>query len=196
MHLTIISGSHRPDSNSAKVAQLVKGLVSRQNRFESSDVLDLYQAPLPLFNDERGEAWQALRPSLEKSSAFVVITPEWHGMVPAGLKNFFLYCTSTEVGHKPALIVSVSSGVGGSYPIAELRASSYKNNRLCFLPEHVILRNVASFLQLFPAVDNDIQRSLHERLEYTLALLHEYAVALEKVRQSSVFNSGLFPNGM
>ena len=67
-------------------------------------------------------------------------------MVPAKLKNFLLYCSKDELAHKPALLVSVSAGLGGSYPIAELRISSYKNNRLCYLPENVIIRNIETFL--------------------------------------------------
>ena len=72
----------------------------------------------------------------------MVIAPEWHGQVPAGLKNFFLICGRAEVGHKPALITTVSSGDGGAYPVAELRMSSYKNNRICYIPEQLIIRNV------------------------------------------------------
>ena len=72
---------------------------------------------------------------LASSDAFIVISPEWHGMAPAGLKNFFLMWGKGELAHKPALIITVSSGDGGSYPVAELRMSSYKNNRICFLPE-------------------------------------------------------------
>ena len=30
--------------------------------------------------------------------------------------------------------------------VAELRASSYKNNRLCYIPENLIVRNVGSVL--------------------------------------------------
>ena len=37
------------------------------------------------------------------------MTPEWAGMVTPGLKNLLLFATSKEVGHKPALVVGVSS---------------------------------------------------------------------------------------
>jgi len=47
-----------------------------------------------------------------------------------------------ELGHKPALIVAVSSGDGGAYPVSELRMSSYKNNRLCYIPEQVALKSM------------------------------------------------------
>ena len=63
-------------------------------------------------------------------------------MATPGVKNFLLNCTADEVGHKPALIVTVSATRGGSYPVAELRMSGYKNNRLTWLPEHVIVQHV------------------------------------------------------
>ena len=49
-----------------------------------------------------------------------VVSPEWNGMVPSMLTNFFLLCSNNELAHKPGLLVGVSSGTGGSYPVAEL----------------------------------------------------------------------------
>src|SRR5690606_35647286 len=127
-----------------------------------------------------------LRQELHSCDGFVIISPEWHGMVPAGLKNFLLMWTAGgELAHKPALIVTVSASVGGSYPVAELRMSGYKNNRLCFLPEHLIVRNVGSVFNA-NSEDNDpkSQQYLSERLLYCLQLLREYALALRQVRDS------------
>ncbi len=45
------------------------------------------------------------------------------------------------------MIVAVSSSSGGAYPIVELRASSDKNTRLCFIPDHVIVRSVGRMLK-------------------------------------------------
>ncbi len=44
------------------------------------------------------------------------------------------------------LIVAVSSGAGGAYPVAELRMSSYKNSRICYIPEQIIIRDVENVL--------------------------------------------------
>ena len=63
-------------------------------------------------------------------------------MAPAAIKNFFLCVGMPELAHKPALACAVSAGEGGAYVIAELRMSSYKNNRVCWLPEHLIARSV------------------------------------------------------
>ena len=49
-------------------------------------------------------------------------------------------CGSGEFAHKPGLIVSISSGNGGAYPISELRSSSYKNSHILWIPENIIIR--------------------------------------------------------
>ncbi len=143
------------------------------------------------------EILQPMSEMLQASDAFVVIAPEWHGQVPAGLKNFFLLCTQRDVGHKPALIVTVSSADGGAYPVAELRMSSYKNNRICYIPEQVIVRNVESLLNEDSHANNpDADSYFRERIEWNLEILQQYAVALRQVRESGVTLTEKFGNGM
>ena len=54
-----------------------------------------------------GPQWSmmpALKSQLDACDGFIVIAPEWHGMVPAALKNFFLLWAATgELSHKPPL---------------------------------------------------------------------------------------------
>ena len=102
-----------------------------------------------------------------------------------------------ELSHKPALIVAVSSADGGSYPIAELRMSSDKNNRLCYMPEHLIIRNVESVLNEKPEDNNtEADNYFRERIEWVLPQLREYAIALKMVRESGVTQTDKFGNGM
>ncbi len=125
------------------------------------------------------------------------IAPEWHGQVPSGLKNFFLMWGKGELAHKPALIVTVSSADGGAYPVAELRMSSYKNNRICYIPEQVIVRNVEGVLNENEADNNaDADQYFRSRFGYALGVLKEYAVALRQVRESGAADLSVFKNGM
>ena len=119
-------------------------------------------------------------------------------MVPAGLKNFFLVFTGGgELAHKPALIVTVSVSDGGSFPVAELRMSSYKNNRICFIPEHLIIRFVDTVFNEDPAENKDsAQEYFEERLDYCLGLLREYARALGGVRASGAASLEKYTSGM
>ena len=203
MKITIISGSHRENSQSTKVAKYIQKTLEN-GICDETWLFDLAGNPLPLWDMgvwEGEQKWldvlTPIREQLASSDAFVVISPEWHGQVPAGLKNFFLLFSKNELGHKPAQIVTVSSGDGGSYPVAELRMSSYKNNRICYVPDHLILRNVESILNDDPEKNNESSDSyFRERIEWSLNILKEYAVALKHVRDSGVTATDKFNNGM
>ena len=140
--------------------------------------------------------WQPLSRELESCDAFVVVSPEWSGMAPAGLKNFFLYC-GDELVHKPAMIVAVSSGRGGAYPVVELRMSSYKNTYLCYIPNHVIIRDVENILNApKPNPDNKSDAYLRKRLLHSLKVLEQYGKGLQLVRESKVEDREKYGNGM
>lgn len=197
MNIIVVIGSHRQQSQSRKVGlflcRLLQGLTAEMR----VDLLDLAMSPIP-FWDEQGNAeiWTPISDRLKAAEGIIVVTPEWGGMVPPALKNFFLHCSNDELAHKPGLIVAVSAGRGGAYPVAELRMSSYKNTRLCYIPDHVIVRNVQTML-------NDIERSasqeeeaLQSRLRYSLCVFLEYCKGLRLVRQSGVIALEKYPFGM
>ncbi len=204
MKISIISGSHRQASQSEKVARFIQGMLESQKLCDSTWLFTLAGNPLPLWDESIWEGdpdWQRqlgpISQQLASSDGFVVVAPEWHGQVPAGLKNFFLMWSKGEVAHKPALIVTVSSADGGAYPVAELRMSSYKNNRICYLPEHVIVRNVERVLNDDAAQNNpDADGYFRERIRYALGILVEYAKALGQVRASGATDLSKFKNGM
>jgi hypothetical protein len=119
-------------------------------------------------------------------------------MATPGVKNFLLNCTAGETGHKPGLIVTVSASRGGSYPVAELRMSGTKNNRLCWIPEHVIIHHAEQNLNLPDGTaeigkEDAMQR---KRLRYALKVLEEYGKALKLVRASGTVDHKAFPSGM
>lgn len=204
MKITVICGSSREQAQSLKVSRYIKHTLGEQNLCEESWLYALTGNPLPLWDEaiwEGDPEWQArLEPVSEQlmsSDAFVVVAPEWHGQVPSALKNFFLMWGKGELAHKPALIVTVSSADGGAYPVAELRMSSYKNNRICYIPEQVIIRNVESVLNEDVAQNNqDADRYFRERISYALGILREYAIALQQVRASGATSLAVFKNGM
>ena len=200
MKLTIISGSHRKESQSARISGVLKGRVEDLGLFDQVDILSLAGNPLPLWDESiwsGNEEWKrCLAPwkqTLKDSDAIVVVVPEWNGMAPSALKNFFLLFGTAELGHKPALITAVSAGQGGSYPVAELRMSGYKNNRLCYIPEHLIIRHVGS---AFTGEDAEGDAHLQSRVDYALKLLKEYSDGLKQVRDSGVIDHKTYRNGM
>ena len=201
MKIAIISGSHRQNSQSLKVAQHIEQVLLADHE---TWLYSLQGNPLPLWDEgvwDGEQHWldtlNPIRAQLASCDALVIISPEWHGQVPAGLKNFFLLFGKKEMGHKPALIVSVSSGDGGSYPVAELRMSSYKNSRICYIPEQVIIRHVESVLNDNEADNNARSDSyIRERLQWSLDMLSHYARALKPIRESGITEHNKFSNGM
>ena len=204
MKISIISGSHRNPSQSEKVARHIEHTLHAEQPDTNTWLYTLADNPLPLWDQtlwkddaEWNKRLAPLKQELSSSDGFVIVTPEWHGQVPAGLKNFFLLFNRFELGHKPALIVAVSSADGGAYPVAELRMSSYKNNRICYLPEHVIVRNVENVLN-DDAVENDIGADVYyrERISWALGILVGYAEALKPLREKVQIHNNKFGNGM
>ncbi|HDZ79441.1 MAG TPA: NADPH-dependent oxidoreductase [Gammaproteobacteria bacterium] len=204
MKIAIISGSHRNNSQSEKVSRFIEKTLSGKEHCSDTWIYILANNPLPLWEEgiwDKEPAWEErlnpIRQQLQSCDGLVIVSPEWHGQVPAGLKNFFLMLSRFDVGHKPAMIVTVSSTDGGSYPVAELRMSSYKNNRICYIPEHVIVRNVESVLNEDPSENNEATDGyFRERISWTLDVLLAYAGALKPVRESDVTLNEKFGNGM
>lgn len=204
MKITIVSGSHRNPSQSEKIGRYTESVLTEDFDGIEPFVYSLADNPLPLWDQsiwEQDKAWQErlapLKKQLSESDAFVIISPEWHGQVPAGLKNFFLMFNRFELGHKPAYIIAVSSSTGGAYPVAELRMSSYKNNRLCYIPEHLIVRDVEKVLNENPQ-DNDPASDTYyrSRLNWGLGILIGYANALKAMREDTQIHHDDFGNGM
>ena len=203
MKISIISGSHRNPSQSEKLARHIEKTLQQEHGVETW-LYTLADNPLPLWdqslwenNPEWNQRLAPIREQLTSSDGFVIISPEWHGQVPAGLKNFFLLFNRFELGHKPAMIVAVSSADGGSYPVAELRMSSYKNNRICYIPEHVIVRNVEKVLN--DNVEDNNQEAdgyFRERISWSLGILKAYAEAMKPMRESVQVHHDKFGNGM
>lgn len=202
MNIAIISGSHRQQSQTAKVAHFTCDLLQRHHPECQGWVLDLAGNPFPLWDEsfwEQAPRWQQIwEPTAEKlraSDAVVVVSPEWAGMVPPGLKNLLLLCSPRELGDKPGMLVGVTSGIAGSYPIAELRMSGYKNNFLCWTPHHVIVRYVEKHLN--PGAPTSPEDAyLRDRLANSLGILVKYAEALKSVRESGVIDRQKYGFGM
>ncbi len=200
MKITIISGSGRKGSQSRKVADWMAATLKAKDI--TADVLDVMEEDyLPLLHEEvwgdvMGPPADKVQAKLKDADGYVVITPEWSGMASPALKNFFLY-VGKAMADKPALLVGVSAPMGGMYPVAELRMSSYKNTRIVYLPEHLIIRHAEQVMnEPRPAGDNEEDSYIQERAEYALGVLIEYAKVLKPVRTSKAIDYQRYPNGM
>jgi len=183
----IIIGSNRAVSQSARIGDYVQKQLEESDRDTVCDIFSLRDLDIPLWTEDKwkpdsemSKDWSKISTRIAECDGFVVVAPEWAGMVPPHLKNFLLMCDKGELAHKPAMLIAISSGMGGAYPIAELRMSGYKNNFLMWLPDHMILRNVGSLFT--EEVPTELDISLTERLRYSLAFLTDMADAIKPVR--------------
>jgi len=101
MKIGIICGSHRLNSQSGKISRHIENTLLATAICTDAWLYDLADNPLPLWDESiwaGDEGWQkTLTPiseELKSCDGFVIVVPEWHGMAPAGLKNFSLMWTA------------------------------------------------------------------------------------------------------
>ncbi len=208
MKIALISGSHRPTGNSGRIAKHIEAQLQGQGH--STYLLDLATTELPFWDEglwgmeglsaKWEKVWNPIKSELDSADAYIVIAPEYHGMAPSKLTNFFLLLGNGDtVAHKPALLVTVSAGVSGVYPVSELRSYSFKNNRMVYLPEHLIIRNASEiFIDNVKPEHQATHDYLVERLEWQLRMLADYAEGLKAIRAkgNTKVPSPKFANGM
>ena len=84
MKLLIVSGSQRKHSQSAKVATYLSKVAKY---YDEISHLELCRYDLPFWDGEeeskqgQGNPWTLISHKVNKADAFILITPEWGGMV-------------------------------------------------------------------------------------------------------------------
>lgn len=196
MKIVVISGSVRANSESRKVADY---LAKRISAVAEVALVDLDEQRLPLYDDSSEGAWQEIWAPIENefmgADGFVVVSPEWDGMFNVGLHNMFHYVTKTKnhaMAHKPVMLVGVSDGLGGAYPIGQLRAVGPKNTHYVVSPENLRISKVKEVLVNGEIVIDGVR----ERADYSLKVLVEYAKALKPIRDSGQLDFTKFGSGV
>jgi len=194
MQIAIISGSHSVGSQSALVADYLRSRLLDLSLAGDMQVglHDLGTEPLPLWQPGLSGLSTQQANMYRSADAYILISPDWHGMATPAIKNWFYFLEQAWMEHKPVLLVGVSSGQGGLYPIMDLRAFTFKNFRPCYLPEHLVIRDVRK--QLSP--ESDVLEPMAERIDYCLQLLAVYAAGLAQVRAQLPERSAAFTFGM
>ena len=199
MKISIISTSHRKNSQSKRVSKIFKNFILEINSSIKCFNLDMFESNIPLWTSEKKDNlnfWDGklkkISSELTASDGFIFVVPEYGGMATPNSKNFFLVFNNGELFHKPGLIVSISSGNGGAYPISELRSSSYKNSHIMWIPENIIIRNVEQFS---PGKHGElIPPWIDDRIKYSCDLLLKYSEYLKPIQK--YINRKDFSNGM
>lgn len=204
MNLVILSASQRKGSQSVKVAEYIENLVTG---YEKVTHFELCQFNLPLWDGTPETKlaalsdWPLLNEQIGQADALIMITPEWGGMASPLLKNLLLMCSGQDTAHKPVLLVAISGGVSGAYPIAELRMNAFKNNKLVPIPDHLIIRGIGEVLNTNNNSElSDKDNHLRHRIGYSLHVLYNYSESLRTLRTNlsiTPYNDkGRYANGM
>ena len=205
-HIAIISGSHRPTGNSPRIARHIEAQLQGQGH--TTYMLDLSVTDLPFWDEGLWGAeplaakwetlWKPIADELAKAEGYVIVSPEYHGMMPSKLSNLFLLLgNGAVVAHKPALAITVSSGVGGTYPVTELRSFSAKNNRMVYMPEHLIIRSAGEMFVENPKPEHAESNAIvANRLNWLLGMLKDYTEAFKVIRATGTTSNPKYANGM
>lgn len=195
MNILVISSSMRSNSQSIKVSKFLSERVLSIGH--SSSVLDLHTFKLPIFDNRETELERAeeLSKILSGADGFVFVSPEWDGMMSVSLLNMIHYVRD-ELSHKPVMLVGVSSGLGGVYPISQMRQMGQKNKHYVIIPENLRVAFVGSVLNADSENISDEDTQLRARADYSLKVLSKYSEALKNLRTDELFENKEFENGV
>ncbi|MBX3020137.1 MAG: NAD(P)H-dependent oxidoreductase [Bdellovibrionales bacterium] len=180
MKIAVISASHRKSSRSKSVATWVTAALTPADLETVS--FDLAEINLPFWSEDcwnsesvASSQWAPYSEQLKQCDGIVMISPEWAGMIPPKLGNFLLLCSNQELAYKPVLLIGVSAGASGTYPVAQLRMNGSKNNQMIYLPDHLIVRNVGAAEAL---------ERLTPRLKFNIEILKTMAHHFRHARET------------
>ncbi|WP_269775460.1 NADPH-dependent FMN reductase [Bacillus siamensis] len=119
MSILVISGTPRKNGRTRIAASYIR------DRFQT-DFIDLSKSELPLYNGEEAQndlpSVQELRRQVKKSSAVVLLSPEYHSGMSGALKNAIDFLSSDCWRYKPvAIIAAAGGGKGGMNALANMR---------------------------------------------------------------------------
>ncbi|MEW4023784.1 NADPH-dependent FMN reductase [Bacillus sp. YAF8] len=119
MSILVISGTPRKNGRTRIAASYIR------DRFQT-DFIDLSKSELPLYNGEEEQndlpSVQELRRQVKKSSAVVLLSPEYHSGMSGALKNAMDFLSSDCWRYKPvAIIAAAGGGKGGMNALANMR---------------------------------------------------------------------------
>ena len=192
--LLIIAGSSQANSQSRRIGKYIK-TASEQFNF-STNLVDLHEVNLPIFLSQPAPQWPKLAEQLAQAEGYVWVIPEWNGGANPSLKNMLLYADTALLGHKPVMLVGISAGGGGFYPIMDAKSVGQKNMRYIIVPDNLVINRCQQVLLNHDIDEKAEDYQLKLRLNYSLTILGLYVQHLNNLRQSKIIDYQAYPFGM
>jgi NAD(P)H-dependent FMN reductase len=170
--ITVISGTNRPHSNTAKIAQLAAG--NLRGLGETVEILDLTKLPAELFDGasyrEKPAAFAPFQASILEADGILTVVPEYNGACPGVLKYFIDMLRFPEsLYEKPAAFVGLSAGPWGAIRAVEQIEMVFQYRHAHLFGRRIFIPNVGK-------VVNDEGRITDELLAKRLAeMLEKFA---------------------
>ena len=169
-HVVALVGSLRDESYTRLATRIA--LDAAEERGATTDLVDLRELDLPLFDADDREAGDAaaLAGRVADADSVLLGTPVYHGSYSSVLKNALDYCGFDEFEHTTVGLLAVAGGGFPSTALDHLRTVGRSVNAWV-LPHQAALPNVYRQFEDGELVDED----LRERIEKLGVRLVEYA---------------------
>lgn len=176
--ITVVIGTSRPGSNSARVARIVAEIYETLG--EKPAVIDLQDLPPAAFapaslSDDVPEV-QPFLDTILKSDGLVMVVPEYNGSYPGVLKHFIdLWPYPEGFDKRPVCFVGLSAGANGALrPVEHLQQVFGYRNAFLF-PPRVFLAGISKLLSpegkfLDPALHERLRKQAEGFLAFTRAI--------------------------
>lgn len=191
----IIIGTDRPDSNTFKVAQIVKSIY--QDLGEEVELIDLkdFKKTMHQGIGEYGkEHPEMLKPYFDKvvsSEGLIVIVPEYNGSMPGILKYFIDHMKFPDsFEFRPVCFIGLGGMFGGLRPVEHLQQVFGYRNAFIY-PLRVFMINVWKIIQNGSLSDHNLNQLLVSQAKGFQAYVR--ALQNEKLDANSVLKSKLTP---
>ncbi len=161
--IEIISGTDRPDSNTRRVAEILRQIYAKHN--VSAQILDLMD--LNLGELEQGGYYKGPKGTMKaavdrvtQADGVVLVVPEYNGSYPGILKLFIDYWDYPKTfEHRPFAFVGLGGRWGGLRPVEHLQhVIGYRNGYV--FPMRVFLNNIKAILKNGEIIDEPLAELL------------------------------------
>ncbi len=171
-NIVVVSGSPRPENNTAKAVALVADELQNHQQLNYS-IIDLQEVKLP-FPGQQGDSTvsKSLQDMVSKATGVILATPEYHGSFSSSMKLFLENLGFPSVlSAKPVALLGVAAGQIGAIKSLEHLRSVCSHVGAIVLPGPVSVANVRS---VFDAEGNCQDEKIEKRIRGVATHLVDY----------------------
>jgi chromate reductase, NAD(P)H dehydrogenase (quinone) len=172
--ITIISGTNRKNSNSAKVARLYQNLIKEKGL--ASQVLDLAELSSDfvsnMYSNHTQEVEQVIQNYVSDIKHFVFVIPEYNGSFTGAIKLFMDGISPKYFNHKSAMLVGVASGRAGNIVGLSQFTAVLNHVKVEVFSNKVLLSGIDGLLDESGKMTNDNQLKIIENQIDTYKSIH------------------------